>query len=172
MSQHDPSANSGSAAAVTESPDRADPRLVTQYGDPLDVPVALDNSRAVSHSETERVRIATQATEPQRDEQRPHGGAQPAVPNEASEQAQRMRRVEEFARERHSVERWGGGEHSGTVVAAAADGIILHVGRNEYVRVPAQNSEPFSPVLLGRHVSINRGGEVTETRPSLERAGR
>jgi hypothetical protein len=172
MSEQDRPATSGDAASTTELPDRAEPRLVTQYGDPLDMAVALESSRAVSRSEAEHVRSAMQATEPQRDDKRSSVSAEAVGTSEAAEQAQRMRRVEEFAREGHSVRAWGGGEHSGTVVAAAADGVVVHVGRNEYVRVPAQRGEPFTTELIGRHVSVARGGEIAETAHGLERAGR
>ena len=107
-------------------------------------------------------------------EHEPPVGERPkAEPSPASLQVARLRRIDALAveeRERDRVRPWDGAEHAGTVVAAREDGVIVHVGRGEHVHVPSRDGDDRSQDLVGRHVSVDRAGNVRETPPN-ERAG-
>ncbi|MBD5657546.1 MAG: hypothetical protein IAI50_20550 [Candidatus Eremiobacteraeota bacterium] len=155
-----PSAGTGSA----ETPDRAAPRLQTMAGDPLVIEAPSPRFERRIEREAVREHLMDEARS-SRDQQAPEAPKAEARADERRH-VQQLRRIDELAAEHEHVSRWSGAEHAGTVVAAAIDGVIVHVGRNEHVAIPTDGASHAD--LVGKHVAVDRSGDIREVTPVRE----
>ena len=144
-------------------PDDATPRDDTHPGG-IDVPVALPDEAIV----------------PQPADERPSPFPLDE-PNEtyARERAREHDRAEDKKRgeyeafiAHHSVTMWDRTEHVGTVMAADAVSIVVHVGRQNYVRIEIPHASHGSAApSVGERVVIDRSGNVTrDAAPERDRS--
>lgn len=173
------------AAPVAESPDRRAPVVQTPDGEPSPTVSAFESTHSARSFERFAIR---EAAENERFEQSfaDVGDANATSPRAPSEpldatlaRAQNARRVQEFSAEAHggrNVREWDGAEHQGVVVAADARGVTMHVGRNEYMRIPT----PGDRDVVGSFAAVDRSGKVSphevgsheRSRGDVERGGR
>jgi hypothetical protein len=161
------------AAAVAESPDRSAPILQMPNGDlPRDIATTLDASHervsevrrfaregAVEMSLEDDVTISGAASDVSAEAQ-----ASSDLPDPVREHAQTVRRVQEFSGEtrgERAVREWDGAEHEGTVVAADAEGIVMHLGRHEFMHVPA-DAHALDRQIVGKLAAVDRSGRISD----------
>jgi len=150
---------SGESSPPPEIPDRASPRLQTIYGDALTTDSVPATTRVTRQIEIDARRAIADDIEHEDETPNPAPKADESLANERTQQ---MLRVQEFAHERHLTQQWDGSEHVGTVVSSSVDGLVMHVGRHEYIHVPQAQNERGDQ-LIGRYISVDRTGSIRES---------
>lgn len=178
------------ASPVAESPNRRTPVLQTPNDEPIQDVMPLD---APSRSGGDFRRFAGLADAVEEEIANADLAAPKAATSFSSEtpsnavdaslqHTQNVRRVQEFSAETHAgrkVREWDGAEHEGTVVAQDAGGVVLHVGRNEYMHVPSQTHSTEGRIV-GAYATVDRSGRLNadtftgreRSRDDLGRGGR